>query len=71
MQLCQLPDQAAKFAPVWTTFLKRRAIFVHQTSTEHAVCTQCYVSPVEGTTKVLFLKCVYWVLAQFSVQSLL
>ena len=27
--------KTAKFAPVWTTILKIRAIFVHQTSTEH------------------------------------
>ena len=26
----------AKLAPVWTTSLKIRPIFVHQTSTEHA-----------------------------------
>ena len=32
-----LPDQTAKFAPVWTTILKIRAIFVHQTLTEHAL----------------------------------
>ena len=27
----------AKFAPVWTTILKIRAIFVHQTLTEHVL----------------------------------
>ena len=26
-----------KFAPVWTTTLKTRAIFVHQNLTEHAL----------------------------------
>ena len=30
--------KAAKFAPVWTTILKIRAIFVHQTLTEHTLC---------------------------------
>ena len=30
-----LVNQAAKFAPVWTTILKIRAIFLHQTLTEH------------------------------------
>ena len=29
--------KTAKFAPVWTTVLKRRAIFVHQTLTEYAL----------------------------------
>ena len=29
--------KTAKFAPVWTTVLKIRAIFVHQTLTEHAL----------------------------------
>ena len=29
--------KTAKFAPVWTTNLKIRAIFVHQTLTEHAL----------------------------------
>ena len=29
--------ETAKFAPVWTTILKIRAIFVHQTLTEHAL----------------------------------
>ena len=29
--------KAAKFAPVWTTILKIRAIFVHQTLTRHAI----------------------------------
>ena len=28
--------KTAKFAPVWTTILKIRAVFVDQTSTEHA-----------------------------------
>ena len=28
--------KAAKFVPVWTTILKLREIFVHQTLTEHA-----------------------------------
>ena len=28
--------KTAKFTPVWTTILKIRAIFVHQTLTEHA-----------------------------------
>ena len=28
--------KTAEFAPVWTTFLKIRAVFVHQTLTEHA-----------------------------------
>ena len=37
MQRYQLPDQTAKFAPVWTTVLKIRGIFVHRTSTEHAL----------------------------------
>ena len=32
--------QHAKCAPVWTTILKTRAIFVHQTLTEHAHLTQ-------------------------------
>ena len=27
-----------KFAPVWTPILKIRAIFVHQSLTEHAIC---------------------------------
>ena len=31
--------KTAKFAPVWTTILKIRAIFVHQTLTEHALYT--------------------------------
>ena len=35
--MIQLPDQIAKFAPVWTNILKIRAIFVHQTLTEHAL----------------------------------
>ena len=30
--------KTAKFAPVWTTVLKIRAIFVHQTLTEHTLC---------------------------------
>ena len=30
--------KTAKFAPVWITILKIRAIFVHQTLTEHALC---------------------------------
>ena len=29
--------KTAKFAPVWTTILKIRAIFVRQTLTEHAI----------------------------------
>ena len=29
--------KTAKFAPVWTTILTKRAIFVQQTSTEHAL----------------------------------
>ena len=29
--------KTAKFAPAWTTILKIRAIFVHQTLTEHAL----------------------------------
>ena len=29
--------ETAKFAPVWTTTLKIRASFVHQTSAEHAL----------------------------------
>ena len=29
--------KTAQFAPVWTTILKIRAIFVHQTLTEHAI----------------------------------
>ena len=29
--------KTAKFAPVWTTFLKLRVIFAHQTFTEHAL----------------------------------
>ena len=33
----QLPDQTAKFSPIWTTILKIRAIFVHQTLSEHAL----------------------------------
>ena len=32
--------KAAKFVPVWTTILKLREIFVHQTLTEHAPCIQ-------------------------------
>ena len=40
MQSYQLPDQTAKFAPVSTTILKIRAIFVHQTLTEHALYTE-------------------------------
>ena len=36
MQWYQLSNQIAKFAAVWTTILKIRAIFVHQTLTEHA-----------------------------------
>ena len=31
MQWYQLPEQTAKFAPVWTTILKICAIFVQQT----------------------------------------
>ena len=31
--------KTAKFAPVWTSILKIRAIFVHQTLTEHAFYT--------------------------------
>ena len=37
MLLYQLFNQTAKFAPVWTTILKIREIFVHQTLTEHAL----------------------------------
>ena len=33
----QLPDKTAKFTTVWTTVLKVRATFVHQTLTEHAL----------------------------------
>ena len=29
-----------KFAPIWTTTLKIRTIFVHQTVTEHALCNK-------------------------------
>ena len=36
--------KTAKFAPVWTTILKIRAMFVHQTSTEHALY------PLKGPT---------------------
>ena len=34
----QLLNQTVKFTPVWTTILKMRAIFVHQTLTERALC---------------------------------
>ena len=37
MKRYQLPYSTAKFAPVWTTILKIRAIFVHQTLTELAL----------------------------------
>ena len=37
MQLYDLPDETAKFATIWTTILKIRAIFVHEALTEHAV----------------------------------
>ena len=37
----------AKFAPVWTTILKIRAIFVHQTLTEHALYYPTFSQHVE------------------------
>ena len=43
MQKYQLPDQTAKFAPVWITILKIGAIFVHKTLTEHALFTLSHV----------------------------
>ena len=33
--------KTAKFVPVWTTILKIRVIFVHQTLTEHALYVMC------------------------------
>ena len=38
--------KTAKIAPVWTTFLKIRAIFVHQMLTEHAFCPRSKLLPV-------------------------
>ena len=43
--------KTAKFAPVWTTILKMRAIFVHQTLTEHALCVTFLFSAHEGYIK--------------------
>ena len=34
-----LPEQTAKFAPIWLSFLKLHVIFIHQTLTEHGLCT--------------------------------
>ena len=36
--------KTAKCAPVWTTILKIREIFVHQTLTEHALSSQLNLS---------------------------
>ena len=44
--------KTAKFASVWTTVLKIRAIFVHQTLTEHALLR---LFPF-GEMKILFHK---------------
>ena len=35
--MISVTNQTSKFAPVWTIILKIRAIFVHQTLTEHAL----------------------------------
>ena len=51
--------KTAKFAPVWTTLLKVRVTFVHQTLTEHAISHQQIVPstgcPQKGINKkILF-----------------
>ena len=40
--------RSATFAPIWTTILKIRTIFVHQTLTEHAL----YSGHFQNTTRI-------------------
>ena len=51
--------KTAKFAPVWTTLLKVRVTFVHQTLTEHAISHQHIVPsagcPQKGINKKIFI----------------
>ena len=53
--------KTAKFAPVWTTILKIRAIFVHQTLTEHVLyksyCTFVYLFQINELTSSFFVYC--------------
>ena len=49
--------KTATFPPVWTTIPKIWAIFIHQTSTEHALCsTAMLLAQAEGIDPVLFMK---------------
>ena len=49
-------NKIAKFAPVWTTVIKIRVIFVHKSLTEHVLYTTCHKVIASATAFQLLQK---------------